>query len=68
MEAYGGRWIEERGDESLRPDITFLTGDQVYLDIGFDSSFAGNRVFYLAARDQALNNSGWQAMGTWMSA
>ncbi len=25
------------GPENVRPDITFLTGDQVYLDIGFDS-------------------------------
>jgi len=35
------------------------------LAVTFNSSFAGNKLFYLAARDQAANNSGWQAMGTW---
>ena len=36
------------------------------LNIQFRSSFAGNRVFYLAARDAAdVGNSGWQAKGTW---
>ena len=29
--------LYERGPDNYRPDITFLTGDQVYLDIGFDS-------------------------------
>ena len=29
--------LYERGSNSVRPDIRFLTGDQVYLDIGFDS-------------------------------
>ena len=35
------------------------------LNISFSPGFAGNKVFYLAARDLAQNNSGWQAMGTW---
>jgi hypothetical protein len=31
----------------------------------FGAGFAGNRVFYLAARDvNELNNRGWQAMGS----
>lgn len=35
------------------------------LPLVFASTFSGNRVFYLAARDRAGHNSGWQAMGTW---
>jgi streptogramin lyase len=36
------------------------------LNLAFSTSFAGNKVMYLAARDQSeLNNSGWQALGTW---
>lgn len=29
--------LYELGDESVRPDVTFLVGDQVYLDLGFAS-------------------------------
>jgi len=29
--------LYENGDESVRPDVTFLVGDQVYLDLGFAS-------------------------------
>ena len=37
------------------------------LNIGLSSSFSGNRVFYLAARDVSdTNNSGWQPSGSWM--
>jgi serine protease AprX len=35
------------------------------LNLAFKSGLAGNRVFYLAARDMMEHNSGWQAMGTW---
>jgi sugar lactone lactonase YvrE len=36
------------------------------LNMTFSSSFAGNRVFYMAARDRNdANNTGWQSMGTW---
>ena len=35
------------------------------MNMSFGSSFAGNKVFYLAARDSLENNSGWQAVGTW---
>jgi hypothetical protein len=35
------------------------------LSVTFTSSFAGNKIFYLAARDLLDNNSGWQALGTW---
>ena len=36
------------------------------LALNFTQSFAGNRVLYLAARDNAdTANSGWQAMGLW---
>jgi hypothetical protein len=34
------------------------------LAITFTSGFAGNQVFYMAARSNT-QNSGWQAMGTW---
>ena len=35
------------------------------LSMSFTSSFAGNRVVYLAARDVAEHKSGWQALGSW---
>jgi len=39
------------------------------LNLLFSAGFAGNRVVYLAARDASgLNNTGWQAMGTWLAA
>jgi hypothetical protein len=34
------------------------------LAVTFSSGFAGNQVFYMAARSNT-QNSGWQAMGTW---
>ncbi|HEY1754038.1 MAG TPA: hypothetical protein VGG72_01485 [Bryobacteraceae bacterium] len=34
------------------------------LNITFTASFAGNKVFYIAARSPT-QNSGWQALGTW---
>ncbi len=33
------------------------------LNINFSSSFGGNKVIYMAARDTVNNNSGWQTMG-----
>jgi hypothetical protein len=38
------------------------------LTIAFQPAFAGNKVMYMAARDIAENNSGWQALGTWQVA
>jgi hypothetical protein len=39
------------------------------LNVLFSGGFSGNRVVYLAARDtNGLNNTGWQAMGTWLAA
>jgi hypothetical protein len=35
------------------------------LNIEFSSAFAGNRVIYLAARDQSGANSGWFTQGAW---
>jgi len=35
------------------------------LRVSFSASFAGNRLVYLAARDVAQNNSGWQPSGVW---
>lgn len=34
------------------------------LPIAFSATFAGDRIFYMAARSKTLN-SGWQALGTW---
>ncbi len=34
------------------------------LNVSFSGPFTGDRIVYLAARDQAENNSGWQAKGT----
>ena len=33
------------------------------LNMSFSGSFGGNKVLYLAARDTAASNSGWQTMG-----
>jgi hypothetical protein len=35
------------------------------LSISFSSSFAGNRIVWLAARDARENNSGWAPTGVW---
>jgi hypothetical protein len=37
------------------------------LNITFKSGFGGNHIQYLAARDNAGNNTGWQAMGVWQA-
>ncbi len=65
------RALYERGRAATRPDITFLTGDQVYLDIGFDSlSTVKSEIRQRIADDYAQH---WQALGsilnrgaTWM--
>ncbi|MEZ5351836.1 MAG: hypothetical protein R2762_04315 [Bryobacteraceae bacterium] len=36
----------------------------IALNVSFTGSFTGDRIVYLAARDQVENNSGWQAKGT----
>ena len=63
--------LYERGSHSVRPDVTILAGDQVYLDIGFDSlSLIEAEIRERIADDYALH---WQALGsllnrggTWM--
>jgi hypothetical protein len=63
--------LYERGPASVRPDITFLTGDQVYLDIGFDSlAWDPDEIRQRVADDYARH---WQSLGgilnrggTWM--
>ncbi len=63
--------LYQRGPDSARPDVTILSGDQVYLDIGFDSlSLWPDEVRQRIADDYALH---WQALGsilnrggTWM--
>ena len=35
------------------------------MNMSFPTTFAGNKVFYMAARDSLENNSGWQPVATW---
>jgi len=35
------------------------------LSITFKAAFGGNKITYVAARDQAQGNSNWQALGVW---
>lgn len=59
------RALYERGPESVRPHVTFLTGDQVYLDIGFDSlSFVRSEIRERVADDYAQH---WQLLGSILS-
>jgi len=59
------RALCERGPANVRPDITALTGDQVYLDIGFDSlSLIPREIRERIADDYALH---WQALGSILS-
>jgi len=39
----------------------------VTLNLIFAAGFGGNKVVYLAARDLAGGNSGWQALGVWQA-
>jgi hypothetical protein len=55
----------DRGDESIKPDIKFMVGDQVYLDIGLDSlSPLTNEVRQRVAEDYAKH---WQALGSMLA-
>lgn len=63
--------LYENGSPKLKPDIKFLIGDQVYLDIGMDSfSFDANEILERIANIYERN---WQFLGdifrrgaTWM--
>lgn len=63
--------LYERGSDDVKPDVTFLTGDQVYLDIGFDSlSIDPDEIRQRIADDYAQH---WRSLGgilnrggTWM--
>ena len=57
--------LYERGSKTIRPDVTVLAGDQVYLDTGFDSlSLLAQEIRERIADDYALN---WQALGSMLS-
>ena len=57
--------LYERGSKTVRPDVTVLAGDQVYLDIGFDSlSLIKKEIRERIADDYALH---WQALGSMLS-
>lgn len=59
------RALYDRGDKSVRPDITFLTGDQVYLDIGFDSLSIWPREIRQRIADDYAEH--WQLLGSIMT-
>lgn len=68
-EAY--KLLFERGGDGARPQIKFLTGDQVYLDIGFDSLSPVPRELRQRIADDYARH--WQGLGsllarggTWM--
>ena len=57
--------LHDRGDPAHRPDITVLSGDQVYLDIGFDSlSFIPDEIRERIAQDYAEH---WRELGSILS-
>ncbi len=57
--------LYERGPDGGRPDVTFLVGDQVYLDIGFDSlSLIPKEIRQRIADDYAEN---WRALGSFLN-
>ncbi len=57
--------LYERGPAKFRPDVTFLTGDQVYLDIGFDSlSTDPDEIRQRVGDDYARN---WQDLGAFLN-
>jgi len=37
------------------------------LTVGFAAGFTGNKIVYLAARDQGAGNSGWAPLGVWQA-
>jgi hypothetical protein len=57
--------LYERGEQEVKPDIKFMLGDQVYLDIGLDSlSPLTNEIRQRVAEDYAKH---WQALGSILS-
>ena len=57
--------LYERGELALKPDIKFMVGDQVYLDIGLDSlSPLTSEVRQRVAEDYAKH---WQALGSMLA-
>ena len=57
--------LYERGSNAIRPDVTVLAGDQVYLDVGFESlSLIEEEIRERIADDYALH---WQALGSMLS-
>ncbi|NCP65714.1 MAG: hypothetical protein GW763_12790 [Paraglaciecola sp.] len=57
--------LYDRGDMSVQPDIKFMVGDQVYLDIGLDSlSPLTNEVRQRVAEDYAKH---WQTLGSMLT-
>lgn len=57
--------LYERGSKTIRPDVTVLAGDQVYLDIGFESkSLSKEEIREHIADGYACH---WQALGSMLS-
>jgi hypothetical protein len=47
------------------PVVVNGTSLSLTLTISFNAAFTGNKVVFMAARDVAQVNSGWQALGVW---
>lgn len=67
------RALYKRGSSNVRPNISFHTGDQVYLDVGFDSlspirSEIRNRIAGDYLRHWTLLSDFFTHGGTWMLA
>ena len=58
------RALHSHGAPGYQPDITFLTGDQVYLDIGLDSIAFGECAIYRHISEEYATN--WKGMGSIM--
>ena len=63
--------LYDSGDEKFRPDVTFLVGDQVYLDTGFASlvpfsGFIRNRIANNYAKNWQALSSVFTRGGTWL--
>lgn len=61
--------LYEHGDKAVRPDVTVLAGDQVYLDIGFDSLSLIEQGTREHIREHIAENYAlhWQALGSLLS-
>jgi hypothetical protein len=62
----GGTLSNSQCTVNAAASSTSVAGNTLTLNLSltFSQSFAGNRIFFLAARNNGSGNSGWQAVGT----